>query len=223
MRDGASIAPSTALFWIMTGTSTVALIAGRTAILASLTHLSAASITCGFWLLSRRLGAEGQVVYYVRKLIWTSNALGVLVIGTFVVCMVLELRSRLRPRVFLATTFLPVIVTSLLVGVNPFPRLSFINGDWFVSRLMSKGQVIDPTAIALNPSDIFTSHLANVALTAESHTAHDFDLALLSGASTHDLCDLSTQMGVRQLFTAPGQRDLLLKNGCGSDGQIIVE
>lgn len=223
MRDGASLTPSTALFWIMTGTSAITLIAGRNAIPAALTHLSTVSLTCGFWLLSRWLGAGGEVVYYVKKLVWTSNALGALVIGMFAVYMVLELRFHLTPRLFMATSLSSVIVTTFLVGVNPLPRLSFVNGEWFVSQLLSPGLVIDSTAIALNPSDMFTSHLANVALSAASEDAHQFDLALLSGASTRDLCALSSRIGVKQLFTARGQRALLLENGCGADGQIVVD
>jgi len=181
-----------------------------------LLHLATVSVTCGFWAVSLWLGAGGEVVYYVRKLIWTSNAIGVLVSGSAVVLAVMAANERGSLRVFRALPAISLVVSLFVLGSNPFPRFSFVKGDWFVSQLMSDGISLTHKSVALNPQDRFTTHLANVALTAVSDVAHEFDLALLGDASISELCGLAEAAGVDQILTTKTAVPDLVSGGCKS-------
>lgn len=222
LRPGESLRPSITVYWLLIGAILVIGIAIERALLPAAMVLVVSSITNGFWLLSRRFGAVGEPVYYVRKLLWTGIAMAIIVLSVAAILCVSHLVRDVstKRRVLLSGSVIGLSI--FVLGTNPVPRFTFIEGKWFVDQLLDSKTNISTTAVALNPADLFTSHLANVALTMRSDIAHEFDLALLRGLTPAQLCEVSRRIGASQVFTSRSEIENLRDLGCGTDGQELV-
>lgn len=223
MREGAFIEPSTLLFFSLIPPIFFFVIFTKMQLEPLLMHTSLLSVILGFWSASYMMGANGKIVYYVAKLIWTGIAVGVFLNTIYVVVLLLPVLVKVRFMLANLITLTVVLASFFFIGVNPFTRFSFPNGFWFVDHINDSELVLSDNTVALNPQDRFSSHLANIALTEVSPVARTFDLLLLSEISTAGLCQASYELKINRILTSKFGKAELLSSGCGRKEQQIIQ
>lgn len=221
LRDGAYLRPNLLLFWSVFAVLVLVSLIRTGENPAVDIGLSVFSLTTGFYWAADHFGATATSNYYVGKLVWTSVALGVILVSFIAIEMIFRLTFQRNGVVVASILGTALLLVPIGLGQNPLPHLKFVEGRWFVNHLMNPefGKSF-ADGVALNPADRFTSHLANIAMTAESLVAHDFDLQLLDNRSIDELCDFAVANGVKTVFTTVSGLQELSRTSCS---RLILE